>query len=495
MSAPPTDPGAIAGLAVVGAALVVGLLWRKFTNRGWMVGDEPDRGPFRVAGEALGLRYLPVDNGANLNGALEGCHVQIEARWHRRGRARNRSLFGNTRYNWEVQTVFRAAFGVPMPAGLHLRRQSRFGAFVDALVNGDEISTNDATFDDAYLVHCADVAAVDRVLSPAARDALLRLASSGDVWVDEQSVKVILPEYISGGRAMTQVLDRLVAVIREMRGGAPAAAPGVAARVPVAMTLTRPSLNSLVRKAAAAGLHNTQVGRELLATLPGQPCRLDVDVEHVEPFHHPTSGRADGLVFAGVLVAGTGRVDVHAHASALEGLGDVAPGVRLSCDGLLVRYDPMRDRAEVECEGAGSVQRSEAPATEYRAVPSPYTAQIDAALRSEDVNEVLAALYTGREARERMVGGLRGRQFSLSGALRDAAPTPRLRVQDAALRDGLTVQLAPPGLRGSAVAVRFPADRNDWLGQQEIGAALSLDVAFVEWDEMAGQAVFVERGD
>jgi hypothetical protein len=117
----------------------------------------------------------------------------------------------------------------------------------------------------------------------------------------------------------------------------------------------------------------------------------------------------------------------------------------------------------------------------------------DLALANNAIDEILAVLYTGREARERMIGLLKGRDYTLHGNVRDARPTPATRVSSPVYQGGLTVLVAHPSTP-RPLAVRFPADRTEWLGELSIGAELEVDAVFVEWDELADCAVFEEKG-
>ncbi len=476
----------------VGLALVLSLgmssLFMAFRNRGIVHGEEPDVRPLRSTGDGLGLAYMPLDHGGSLSGAYRGVNVLIEARWWRADSARNR--WGRKARVWAVQTTLRAAFGAQMPTGMHLRRQGSFGKFVDTLVNGDEIVVDDKRFDDAFLVHGDDVDAVGRALNPAARAALLKLASQGDVWVDPSSVRLILPQYLSSRMGIEHVLDALVAAVTEMRG---TDGPGLAAvPLPPTMQLRRTSLAALLRKAVAAGARLTDVGRAELATLQGMTCVVEVDVEHVAPWKSARTGRVDGIAVTGVLVGSTGRVDLQIGDALAPELGPVVRGDRLRADAVIENYDPITDRTEATCDGP-IVRVSGGRPSELAAVVSPAAKQAEDALASGELDGILAALYVGRDARERMLHALQGRRYTLRGLIVDAVPTPPLRVTDAGLRGGLTVQLrlaAAP----RPVCVRFPATRNDWLKEQSIGHEMEVDAEFVEWDDLAEGAVFHEVG-
>lgn len=485
------DPEVVRAIAI-GFALVVSLgmssAFMAFRNLGIVHGDEPDVRALRTTGDGLGLAYLPLDHGGSLSGAYRGVNVLIEAKWWRADSSQRR--WGMKARVWTVQTTLRAAFGAKMPKGMHLRRQGHFGKFVDTLVNGDEILVDDKKFDDAFLVHGDDVDEVGRALNPAARAALLKLASQGDVWVDSSSVRLIMPQYVSSRTGTTHLLDALVAAVIEMRG---TEGPGsVAVPVPATMQVRRTSLAALLRKAVAAGARLTETGRAELATLQGMTCVVEVDVEHVAPWRSPRTGRADGVAVSGVLVGSTGRVDLQIGDDRAPELGPVVRGDRLRADAVVENYDPITDRTEATCDGP-IVRVSGGRPSELAPVVSPAALQADHALASGELDDILAALYVGRDARERMLRALQGRRYTLRGLIVDAIPTPPLRVTDAAFRGGLTVQLRHAAAP-RPVCVRFPAARNDWLKEQSIGHEMEVDAEFAEWDDIAEAALFYEVG-
>lgn len=488
------DEPSIRILAIGGAVLVsvvFSAVFAAMRNRGIVRGAEPEARLLKQAGDAIGLAYMPADRGASLSGSYRGVNVLVEAKWWSGDSSRRR--WGRKPRVWTVQTTLRAAFGVQMPDGMHLRRQSTFGKFADALVNGDEILIEDKRFDDAFLVHGNDVDAVGRVLQPAARAALLKLANQGDVWVDAASVRLIVPQYVSSMTGVSRLLDALVATVTEMRGtaGPPAGADEVP--VPATMRLRRTSLAALLRKAISAGGRLTDTGRAELKSLNGMQCIVEVDVEHVSPWRSPRTGRADGIAASGVLVGSTGRVDLQIDDAIAAALGPVERGDRLRAEAVIENYDPITDRSEASCDGPVERVSGGRPSELSGNVPSPAAAQATAALDSGTLDDLLKALYVGRDARERLVTPLQGRRFTLGGTIVDAIPTPPLRVNDARLRGGLTVQLRHPAV-SRPVCVRFPATRNDWLNEQSIGAEMEVEVEFVEWDDIAEAAMFHEVG-
>lgn len=482
------DPIALSGAVLL---FVVGLglsqLIARSMNRGVVYGKEPDPSQLRNAARELGLDYLPRDQALMCTGVYHEAHVSVEAKWWRASSHRSRAWGPRTATSWQVQTTLRAAFGVPMPPGMHLRRQSILSSFADTMVSGGEIVVNDKTFDEAFIIHGEDVDAIDKVLTEGSRTQLLALARVGDVWVDEQSIRLILPKYLSQLGDIMAALDALTEAVREMRGSAPLPPEVTVRAVPVAMTPHRRGLASELRKTQSAGGHLTLMGREAIASLPGTLVSLEVDVEHVVP-HQSTSGRTDGVVVSGVLVSGTGRVDVSVVGEIATPIADLRPGDRLRAEGMIVTYDAYRDRTDVNADEAGLAGHGKAAF-----VPSAVTAKVDLALVSDLIDEILPVLYTGREARERMVDALKGRVYPIKGAVRDALPTPATRASSSPYHGGLTVVLAHPSAP-RPLHVRFPPDRTAWLSELDVGTEIAIDAAFTEWDELGDYAIFEERG-
>lgn len=478
--------GIVGVIAVMAIGLGLSQLLARSMNRGIVYGKEPDPNVLRNAARELRLDCMPRDQGLQCTGVYHDAHVSVEAKWWRADSSRQRMWGRRTNYSWQVQTTFRAAFGVPMPAGMHLRKQTALASFADNIVSGGEILVHDAAFDQAYIIHGEDVAAIDKVLTEGARQLLVKLARVGDVWVDEQSIRLILPSYTSQLGDVMNALNGLTDIVREMRGTTPAT-DDPHRPLPVAMIPHRRGLAAELRKCHSAGGHMTQTGREALATLPGAMVAFDIDVEHIVP-HHSTAGRPDGVSVSGILVGGTGRADV----SVLDGLAppiaDLRPGDRLRCEGVIDNYDAYRDRTDLTADKAEIAGRGAVPF-----VASPVTSKVDLALVSDRIDEILPVLYTGREARERMVPALKGRVYPIKGTVKDALPTPASRAGATAYHDGLTVVLEHPSV-SRPLTVRFPPDRTAWLSALEVGTAIEVDAAFMEWDELGDYAVFEERG-
>lgn len=480
---PSTDLNTLAFL--VATVLLMGTVfaWRRYKGQGLKYGYEPDRTAWRDSARLIGLSFLPLPQGASLSGVHEGVNVIVEAKWHRASR---RQWFGPQM--WAVSTEIRGAFGATMPDGLHLRGQNVFLALTDVLVNGDEITLGDAKFDAAFLIHGKDVQAVDRVLPPPARLGLLGLSQQGALVVDQSSIRLTLPSYVTDPTRLQNLLSLVTGVVHEMRGTAAGQTSPEGLPLPVAMTPYYPTLSSLVRRAVAQGGAGTAMGRRAMLDIAGQLCTVEIDVERSEPSFNET-GREVGVSLSGLLVGGTSRVDLVVAGPAMNGFDVPERGMRIRATGVVDNFDGMRDHAVVHAEK--TPERVVIPAERPSTVSVMRTAgdeRVDEALTSEQLSDVLAALAIGRDARNRLLQKIRGRTYTLTGTIADAAKTPAWRATER-LRDGLTTQIDVGSHR---VAVRFPPDRNPWLHELQLGDAIEVQARLMEWEEVAQQPVFEE---
>jgi hypothetical protein len=409
-----------------------------------------------------------------------------------------------------VQTAFRAGVGARLPPGLELRKQG--GALTDAVAAGQEIAIGDADLDARFVIHGFDQEGIARLLqSPDVRQSLLGLATlDGDLRVDEVSVRVVVARYVTAEAEIQVVLDHMAAAVQAMRVVAP---PLSRTPTPAEMPVRRPTLSGLLRRAASAGASSTTTGRDSLRELYGQLCTLELDVERVAPYVSRL-GVAEGVSVIGVVFGGTSRVEVHfSGEEAVERAKRAKLGDHLAIEGFIERYDVLRDTAELKTTvppfGMGGHTQDEPAAAPVWATPTPATprgrsrksnvaypatqfSQLAGLAASMDSLALMVdALYTGQEARNRLLIDVRNKPWTLSLRLVQVQRTVAWRV-DGELRDGRTVLGTPEG-SVRTVEVRFPPARNAEIDGAEKGAILDGEVLLVAWDDFSDRPVLEAR--
>jgi hypothetical protein len=490
-----------------------------------------------------GLMLLPHPQWPVMSGDFGGVPVRVQGTIQKVEGRRGIS----DRQTYVVSTTFEAAIRCQMPEGMHLRRQRTFDALADAIVSGGEILVEDDALDKRFLIHGKDPEAVAAiVLHPPVRAGLLALASvDGEVVVDELKVRFHAPRYVTESVELRFVMEGLTRCVRGIReqlppSGEPASppepnlasatgTPATSRHTPLPGALRLPTLPSLLRRAAGAGM-TTQVGRSMLDAITAEGCTFEVDVERVLPYLTRV-GSQDGVCVMGELVGDASRIEVR-FGKDLEGAipQGIGPGARISGIGYLESYDTLRNRAEVIATVAPQILRAAppgshnasatpapagkvrlrtatAPSARIRAAAAPAAAVLsdptyspphdssaslaaassapaeDAGIVVEGLQallEILGAASATLPERLQLIAGLKDARYPLQLEVRKVERTAGFRV-NAEMRGGRSVvgRLAGTSLD---VETRFPAHRNEELDLATPGAIVEATIAITEWD-------------
>jgi hypothetical protein len=525
-------------IVISAAAIAIGVNLLFLNRRRGLVltvGPEPDHRAWEMFATTNHLSLVPTPKNPRLSGAWHGVNISVEAKWYRADKGdelAERRGMPDIQKTWVMSTRFRAGIGAKLPEGLHLRRQSLVEAFADRLVAGGELILGDQEFDDAWLVYGKDKEELGKVLlDPRVRPAVMELLlGKGEVTVDETSIVIELPHYVSDWQELERYLGRIQAAVEAFRAVAPRTAeavghdkPADAPKYEKGLPPHKPTLTGLMTRAVAAGFTATRVGRDAVNEMIGRNVLVDIEVERTAPYHTRT-GLHQGVTVVGLLTGGTSRVEVNFTGAGVDLAKQVLPGDRVIADAYVEQYEPLRNIAEVSSDSPPEVRRGEAKgapsaATQLRpglhgadaaastATPAPTSSGtrlkpkpptgsvsleaaaplVTAATGTSDIGVLLRALATGAAGRAVLLLEQQGREYDLQALVDVIEPTPPWRA-DPRLRDGRTVY-ALQDTTGQRVEVRLPPDRNaeiDALGQ---GGMLKVRVIVKAWDEVAAHAV------
>jgi hypothetical protein len=493
------EPIIVLVIIALSIAVLINFLVIGRRRRGSVIGSEPDARAWAPYAGVRGLHLVPGNRQCRMSGALEGFSVWVEASWtpadRRHGMPRmSLTRFGGGNYHWIAGTSVRMAVGARLPAGLQLRRQGLLDGLADKLVAGDRIQAGDPQIDAAFIVHGTDPLSVGTfVAADGVRAAILELAKiDGELTIDESAIRVELPTFASDA-AIDTVFEAMIAAAHVFRAATGAVTTALAEPdqpappTPVRpIVLQRPTLVGMFRRVDSAGGATTQVGRDQLATIIGQSCRLEIDVERVEPWT-TRLGAHGGISLGGTLVGWTSRIEANAAPGDIaEAARAFKPGDRVAFDALLEVYDPLRNRAELMIDTAPTAI---AGGKAHAATPQANLAE--AAVSSGDVRAIVDAMATGREARNRVLVGVRGRVLRATWVIRTIERSPAWKVDDA-LRNGRTALAVVRG--GEPIAeVRFPEAFNAVLDGAGV-ADQTVDARLVSWNEVQHRSVWDVSG-